>query len=205
MQPSFSNPQSDQFSFITNPTPKKPALLGGDPFIKRIAIIIGGAIGFMLVVWLVFSLLPGGKTTKIDLLSLAETQQELVRVATLGNASAVQQDTKNMASNVLYTLQTQETATLGRLSKQGQKVSDKQLSLKQDATADQKLSVAKETSTFDTTFSALIQQDLQSYAATVKSLSTTATKQQDVDLYSNYYQQTQLLISQINTSQQGTL
>jgi hypothetical protein len=62
---------------------------------------------------------------------------------------------------------------------------------------------AKQTSDFDLVYSQIALQQLQDYAATLKKLYGTTTKQAEKDLLSADYEEVQLLISQIPYAQQN--
>jgi hypothetical protein len=89
------------------------------------------------------------------------------------------------------------------LAKQGVKVSPKDLKLKQNAATDQQLASALTTSTYDETYIGIMQQGLNSYASSLKQLYDTSHSTSVRSLTSKYYNQTQLLISQIPYAQQG--
>jgi hypothetical protein len=206
MPPDYSNGQSNPYDFIVNPAPKPKRSLFRlpmhDPFIRKIVLIAGGAISILIVLIVVVAVLGGGKSSTDTLLGLAQTEQELTRIATAGATGGVQQNTKNMATTTQVTIQSHQQQVLALLNKRGlKKVSTKQLSLKQDASTDQQLTVARQTSTFDLVFSQIMQRQLQSYATTVKQLATTSAKASEQELFSDFYEQTQLLISQITPAQ----
>jgi hypothetical protein len=196
------SPQGNPYDFILNPsqTPKK-SMLGGNGLLKTVLIILGVFILVAIIMAVVVNLLAPKKVSTADLTGIAQTQTELIRISTQGATSAVQQSTKNLATTVEYTMMTQQTQTLDVLGKNGVKLGSKELALKQNATTDQKFASAKATSTFDQTFTDIIESNLTSYANTLKQLSTISSSKTERDRMSNYYQQTQLLLSQVPYTQ----
>ena len=191
-----------QDDFIMNPgKPPRKKLFAGNNFAMTLALIVGGAFIFMIIVAMLLNAFAPKKVSKADLISLAQTQQEIVRVATRANQDAVQQVTKNLAVTVQYTLTSQQQTVVNYLAKNGTKVSPKQLALKQNATTDQQLTSATSTSTFDLVFSQIMQNELQAYANSLKALNAKAASTTEQNFTSAYYQQTQLLISQIPYTQ----
>lgn len=198
--PSGQNP----YDFILNPPkpPKQTPLAklpgGNNPFVLKIALLVGAAIILMIILAIVASLLTKGNQANVTALTdIAETQSELVRVADQGVSNAGQQGVKNLAISAKLTIKTQQMQLLNYMSGQGMKVSAKQLTLKRNAQTDQKFTTAQQTSTFDTVFAQEMQSELQSYATSLKQLFNTATGENERNLLSTDYTQTQLLISQV--------
>lgn len=196
-----NSPQGNPYEFILNPNqpPKKKKMggLGGNKLVMLAASIIGGALLIMIVLTIVLNALAPKKISTQDLVGLAQTQTELLRVSRQASRSAVQQVTRNLATTVEYTMVTQQKQTLDVLAQNKVEVSPKELALKQNATTDQKFSTAKVTSTFDKTFTEIIQDELDNYAATLKNLSAISAIKSERDRMSDYYRQVQQLISQI--------
>jgi len=195
------------YEFILNPEkPSKPKKIGigGNKLVRLAIFLVGGALAFMIIATVLLNALTPKTITSEDLLGLAQTQTELIRVSTQGSNDAVQQVTRNLGTTVQYTMVTQQTQTLDLLGTYGVKtVSKKQLALKQNGDTDQRFVTAKSTSTFDKTFASVMQEELTAYAATLKQLSSKARAQADRDRLSDYYRQTQLLISQIPYTQES--
>jgi hypothetical protein len=203
-QQSYQPPTGDAYDFIMNPQkPPKPKKLGlgnNSNFGLTIGLIVGGAVIFMIIVAIILSLLSGGSNTT-NLLSIAQTQNELVRVADQGARSGVRQTTKNLAVTIQYGMTTQQKQTLAYMTRTGTGTDEKSLKLKQNATTDQQLASAKTTSTFDSTFAELMQTQLTAYANSLRQLHGASTSETEKELLSTFYEQTQLLISQIPYTQ----
>jgi hypothetical protein len=198
------NSQGNPYDFILNPDqPKKQRKMlgGGNSFIRTIIFIVAGTITLLIVAAIIINALAPKKVTDKDLISLAQTQAEMMRISNQAGTQAKQQTTRNLASTVQYTMATQQKQTVDKLAAMGVKVQAKQLALKQDATTDQKFTTAKATSTYDQTYTEIIQEQLTAYANTLKSLNDIASASER-DRLSDYYQQTQLLISQVPYAQE---
>lgn len=191
------------YEFILSPSkpPKKKIGLGGNNFALTLAIIVGGAFIFMIILAAILNAFGSKTLSKGDLITLAQTQNELVRVSQSAAATATQQTTRNLAVTIQLSMITEQKKSLDFLAKNGVKVDDKQLALKQNALTDQQLASAKTTSTFDLVFSQLMQTELENYAKDLKQLNGKAANKTESDLTSTFYSQTQLLISQIPYTQ----
>jgi len=195
--------QGSPYEFILNPQkpPKKKIGFGGNNFIFTLVIIIGGAILFMIILALILNAVGGKTTSTADLITLTQTENELARVSQSAATTANQQTTKNLAVTIQYTMLTQQKRTLKVLASNGTTVDVKDLKLKQNAQTDQQLASAKTTSTFDLVYSQLIQDQLQDYANEVKTIHNKSASKTEKELTSDFYEQTQLLISQIPYTQ----
>jgi hypothetical protein len=195
--------QGSPYEFILNPqqAPKKKIGLGGNNFALTLAIIVGGAFVFMIILAMILNAFGSKTLSKDDLISLAQTQNELVRVSQAAAATANQQTTKNLAVTIQLSMITEQKRSVDFLAKNGVKVDEKQLALKQNAQTDQQLASAKTTSTFDLVLSQLMQTELENYSRDLKTLNGKAANKTESDLTSDFYSQTQLLIAQIPYTQ----
>jgi len=198
--PTGQNP----YDFILNPAkPPKPSKLSklpgsSNPLVFKLVLLAGGALLLMLTITVITNLLSSGTRSNVSALtSIAQTQNEIVRVAERGATNATQQNVKNLAVTTQLSVATQQQQLLAYMARNGTKVSSKQLKLKQDAKTDQKFTLAKQTSTFDAVFSKTMQTQLQSYAADLKELFDVATSENQRTLLSTDYTQAQLLLSQV--------
>ena len=195
-------PPSNPYEFILNPNqpkPKKSLGSGKNGFALKLLLIIGGIFVLMIIIAVVINLAVPKSIGKADFISLAQAQNELIRISDSGQSSAVQQVTRNLATTIESTMITQQHTTL----KPYGKVDKKLLALKQNAATDQKFASAKITSTYDTTFAQVAQSELNAYATEVKQLFNQAKTTKDKDMLSDFYRQTQLLIGQVPHTETG--
>jgi len=164
------------YEFIMT-TPHKPKRsLGGGSMKQRIIIAVGGFSLLLIVVLVFLSLIGGGGSGNTDsLIKLAEQQNEIVRIAGLAKDKASSGSTKNLAITAQLSIQSAQINTLALLKKDGQKVSNKQLTLLQDSTTDQQLTAAVTAGNFDTTFAQVLQDKLISYQIDVQNTYKNAT------------------------------
>lgn len=204
-KPYQNSPESNPYEFILNPQqPSKPKRLGSasnNKFLLTIVLIIGGVFVLMIIVAILLNALAPKKVSKEQLIGLSQTQTELIRVSEQGSTASVQQVTRNLAATIQYSMKTQRKQTLDTLAKNNVEVSDKLLALKQNAQTDQQLASAKSTSTYDAAFTEIVETQLKQYAATLQQLTEQGASKTERDQMSEYYRQTQLLISQIPYTQ----
>ncbi|HEX9153508.1 MAG TPA: hypothetical protein VF809_01680 [Candidatus Saccharimonadales bacterium] len=182
-------------------SPKKRFHLGGGNLAMTVAMFAGGALIFMIIVAILLNAFAPKKVSG-DLTTMAQVQTELIRIADKGAKTGTQQVTKNLAITIQFSMNTQRKEMLAFMAKRGVTVNDKELVLKQKATTDQELASARTTSTFDSVFTGIMQDELTAYANDLKTIYSNATSKSEKELMSDYYEQTQLLISQIPYTQQ---
>ncbi len=200
----YNQDQGNPYEFILNPEqPKKAKKVGGmgNRFMRTIIFVVVGVAVFFILAAIVINALAPKRISDKDLIGLAQTQAELIRISNQAASQATRQTTRNLATTVQYTMSTQQKQVLEVLAGMGVEVAKKELALKQDATTDQKFATAKSTSTYDQTFTEIIQTELTGYANSLKALNELAATAEDRDRMGDYYQQTQLLISQIPYTQ----
>jgi hypothetical protein len=189
----------DPYSFILNPAKKKLPRGGGisqNPFITKLLFFAGGAVVLMLVGGFVINMFFGAKTNLGDILAIVQQEQEIIRVSSkiTGNTS---QATKNAATSTETTVITQQHEWLTFMAQHGRaKIPAKELSLKQSSTTDKRLTQAQATSTFDIVFKQIMRDQLEAYAASLKSAHATATSTKEKALLAEDYNEVQILLEQ---------
>ncbi len=208
-------PEQSPYDFIMNPnTPpqKSPLALKVDPnskngFLVKIGLIVGGVIVFMIIVSVVVNMLTSDKTNTTDITALAQTQTEIVRVASKATAgTATNQGVRNFAMNTSLTVSTQQQKTIALLATKHVKLNTKKLALKKDETVDTQLIAASSSSTFDSVFAQIMQKQLNSYTDDLQTYYKNATSTEIKQLLQQDYNQTQLLKAQLpsNVTSTGT-
>lgn len=201
------NASGNNYDFIVTPgaaAPKRKFSLpfGGDSFITKVLFLLGGAVVLMIIVTVAINLLFGGRNNTGALVLLAQNQQEIVRVSSLGkNASS--QPVKNAAINTALSVKSQQRDWLEFLSKRGTSPKPEELNLKKDASTDSRLEAAEQTSTFDSTYTSVMRTLLEEYANELKTVYDGTSSQQQRPLLSTHYNEVQLLLKQWPSSTLG--
>lgn len=199
MDPQPAGPQpTNNYDFILNPQKPQKKLfggMGGDTFIAKVAFIVGGAIIIMVVGALLVNLIFGSKTNLETLVSLAKTEQEIGRLSDMGK-DAVEQQIKNAAINTDLVVTSHQRSWLTFVEKRGREVKSEELNLGKDSSSDRKLTLAKQTSTFDPTYTTLMRASLTDYAKDLKQAYQGATNKQEKLLLDAQYKDVVLLLKQ---------
>lgn len=189
------------YDFIVNPL--KPArkslslLPSGGSTLRR-AGIVGAGLAILLIIVIIFASLLGGGSggSTAALTTVAQEQTELARVATLGTAHASDQTTQNLAYNVSASLTSANGQLLTYLATNHHKLSTKALALRHSAQTDRSLAAALTDSTFDSTFTDIIQSDLNSYMQALQVAYKANPGPKGRALLNSQYQGAQLLLEQ---------
>ncbi len=207
MQPNTPNPAPPapvpDYDFILNHGANKPKRfplpsLGGSKKQRWLIIGLGGSLLILLVI-LGYSLLFGGSKDQ-NLLEVAQTQQELIRVSTLGVDHAKSSATRGLAVTTELTLESNQKDVLARLRKDGQKTSTKTLALKKNSQTDDALAQAAQDNHYDDAFTKLIQDQLVAYQKLLKTAYDSTSSQSLKKILNAEFAQAGLLIASTQSS-----
>jgi hypothetical protein len=164
--PPPSEPERDPYAFFMDPQQQKKSLfsMGGGSSNKKLFIIAGAVVGGLMLIIVVASTLGGGgKKNAVGLLALAQSQQEVIRVATDGTHNAQSTDLKNFATTTAVSLSSDQRLLLAEAANSGSKFKEKELELGKSAQTDTALSTAQAANTYDTTFASTMDSELADY------------------------------------------
>lgn len=161
-----ASPAGYNYDFILNPQkPVKPKVpLAGSSTLQRVLIVVGVLTLLIILGVIVSSVLGAGSKEKTEgLLTVAEEQTELIRIATDGTLHTTSVTAQSLAQNVQASITSDNAALITYMKSNGQKVTPAQLALKHSKTTDVSLTAAQENNTYDTTFKDVIQTELTDY------------------------------------------
>ena len=186
------------YDFIFNPQQpaKKTPVLATGSKTTRIAIFGGGLVALVIIGIIVSSIIGGGGSNLQPVITVTEEQTELIRVAAAGTQHAVNQKTQNLAYNVQLAMESARNQTLDYLATNHQKVGAKTLALKHSTVTDTALTNALTASTYDSTFTDILQTDLVTYSQQLKTAYNANPGPKGKTLLSKQYDAAQLLITQ---------
>jgi hypothetical protein len=172
-QPSYGAPQppvaQPNYDFIVNPQPalRKIPLAGGS-MLSRILVVGVGLIVLIIAFSIIKGLVSGGGNSAA-LLHVAQDQQAILHLTT---AAAQQQGISGTNLNFAVTsnlvITSEKSQLLSYVTKQHQKISQKQLILKVKSSLDTQLTNAAAASTYDLTFQDIMKSQLADYQSALK-------------------------------------
>lgn len=206
--PSYQGPQltppvnHDPYGFITDPQKaSKAPLLGGNSFFKQIALILGGFVLLLIVLGIILSVALPSSNSTTDLTKIAQSQQELIRISTVGAQQSSSQFAKNLSITSRLSLLTNQGQLLTYMAGTGVKLAPKTLALSRNAQTDQTLAAAQATSTFDIALEQIMISQLQTYQNSLRQeFSKTKNKTLKIVILKNY-QSAVLLLEQAQAAQ----
>src|SRR5690606_30761861 len=101
-------------------------------------------------------------------ISLAQKQHEVIRIATLGSTKADSEETKRLATLTLVTITSDQKQTIDWLAKQKEKVSAKELALKKNTQTETDLTSAEPNGRFDEVFAQILLNELKDYQSSMQ-------------------------------------
>jgi hypothetical protein len=175
-------------------------LFGGNKFLQQIGLLVGGTVAVIVVGVILASVLVPNKSSTAALTTIAQKQQEIIRVATLGVNQATSQSAKNLAINTQLGVGSSQTDTLAYLAAHGAKINPKVLVLGHSSQTDQTLASAKETSTFDSALEQVLMTQLTSYQNSLRAAYKAAASKTAKTLLQKDYTSASLLLEQAKSS-----
>ncbi|HEY4161195.1 MAG TPA: hypothetical protein VGM08_03980 [Candidatus Saccharimonadales bacterium] len=161
-----NNDQSghNPYEFIINPNsaPAKGGRLLGDKFIRNVVLAVAGLAVLVIGAAVAISALtPKGSVQGMT--SIAERQQELIRVSTAAMQQASSSDTKNFVTNLELDITSDQQQIVGYLGTHGTKLNSTELGLDQSAQTDTQLADAATANNYDSAVTQNLTGQLQTY------------------------------------------
>jgi hypothetical protein len=154
VSPQPLSPAGQQYGAI----PRASINFGGN---KRFGLILGGAAAVIVILIIAAALMPkGGAGT--SWFSVAQEQQEVVRICGKGN-TAYYQATRNFAVTCTISVSTDQLSLLNYMKQNKMSFKTKELGLKANAETDAKLKQATSSSSFDDSFRKVMVDQLNTY------------------------------------------
>jgi hypothetical protein len=193
-------PPANPYQFILEPpkAPKRsllPNIGDGNSWLLKISVLVGGAVVLMIIIALGVNLFFGSKSNIDDLVSLTQTETELLRLSRQDD-TLVDQNLKNTLATTAATIESHRQTWIKFVGSRGRQLSEKELALKASATTDLRLKTAQQSNTFDKTFSDIMRTQLTSYASQIQTAYDTAGNATEKTDLQTQYKETKLLITQ---------
>lgn len=167
-----------QYDFILNPEKQKHASLffvsAGKT--QKILIVTAGAILLITLTVVLSSLFSRSSNAQNEkLISLAKTQNEIIRIIDESNEKVTDQDLRNFSINAKLSLASTKQEVVASLAERGKKVKDKDIS-SANGRNDQILSEGEQNSRFSETYRQLLEKELSTYQSRLKSVYDSGNK-----------------------------
>lgn len=202
MQSQNPTPNSGGYDFISNSGNGGSSMMwtNGKPNIKAFALIGGVVLLVIIIIVFVLSSMFGNKTglnTK-NLMAIVDQQQEITRVATSATTSAQLQNTRNLASNIQFTVTGDQQQLITFLGKSGVKV--KGLDKIDNKSTDAMLAKAADSGIYDAAYVSLAHDQLTAYQQLLKQEFSTTKSLSEQKIVKDIYNNTSVLIDQATST-----
>lgn len=205
--PPEQTPEQNPYDFIMNTgaDQKKPGVFNlpsGNSTKQRMLIFGGGLFALIIIGVLLLSLLGGsGKSNSETLLSLAQTQTELIRVADLASKEPTVRNeaTRVLAANTSLSVTSTKNQVVSMITKSGKKVGAKQLALSLNTKTDSELKTATENNQYDEVVVGILTSGLKSYRNQLKTTYDSVSNQKDKQVLSEAYKGVGILLQDTKT------
>lgn len=187
------------YEFILSAQPPKPSKFGSGSLAKRILLVCVG-LGLLAVIAMVAMNLLGSKgVSREQLVTIAQQQQEIVRIAQTANSQATGQATKDIATTIDLSVNTDQQKLLEYGSKINIKIDKKQLNLKKDTKTDAFLDNAQASSTYDAAWRQTMQTMIASYKSNLTTLFDSTESKSLKDILNKSFNNATLIEEQLKT------
>lgn len=171
MPPEQNQNQPNPYDFITSPVQAPTGGFGSFNKKQRILLVVIASVVIIIIFVVVSSFLgKAGQAQNQKLAELAQTQTEIVRIASIGFSKSKNLETKSLAINTQLSVESSKQDTRNALKKRGVKIKDKTLAAGKNTKTDALLQEATINNRFDQTFTEIIQTMLASYQRQAKSV-----------------------------------
>jgi hypothetical protein len=199
-QPAPQQPQSDYEFFLNPEQPAKQSRLPGGNSTATRALLFGGLLVVLMIVFAVAKSLLGGSANLTGFVSVAQDQQSMLHILqSAGQQQDLSTDNKNFAATAEISLDSAQSDLIGYLKINHQKVSVKQLNLKISSSVDTQLAAAASGSTYNQTFKEVMQTQLNSYVVHLQQTYQQTSGPKGRALLNSDYAQAKLLLNQLVT------
>lgn len=205
--PPQQTPEQNPYDFIMNsgePVKKSPlGLPSGNSVLQRILIVGGGLVILLVVGIIAMSLLGGsGKSNSEQLLTLAQTQTEIMRVTDviLKQPATRSESTRILATNTALSVESTQKQVLAMIESSGKKVNTKELGLLKNAKTDTTLNTAALNNQYDDVATQVIITELKNYRTQLKTTYDGTSDQKNKVVLSDAFKGVGLLLGDTNTT-----
>lgn len=157
--------------------------------------MVGLGLALLTVGIVVFSLIFGsGSSGTENIVKAVKQQQEIIRVAEVGEKSARTSATQTFATSTKLSVSTSQTEMLAYLNGKDRKLKGKELAEEFNAKTDAQLQTATDNGTFDDVFTAIMVKELTAYGQNLSDYYKGENSKARKQLLENAYSQVQGLL-----------
>jgi hypothetical protein len=173
------------------PPPKSLGLKGG----PKLVYIAGGGVLLVIILFVALSL-GGGNGSTPGLVSIAQQQAEIARVAELHYSELNDSTTKNFVINTELSVSSAQAEYLQYLTAGGVTIKDKEIAQGINTQTDTALDAAKSSGALDSTVKTNMQNALERYQQTIQTTYNATSSAKTKALLKSFFEQATMLLEQ---------
>lgn len=195
--PTSSGPSGPNYDFIMNAgNNRSNSWLVTASLKTRIIVVSVGILILLLIIWIGIALFTASASGNVqNFTALAQEQAELMRISQDPVNNAASDTTQNFAQTTELSMTSDQKTFLTYLKALGSEPSPQVLAAQRSSRSDTQLAAAKQAGTYDQTYMAVAQKDLNTYATGLKRAFAATSNLEERKLLNNAYQHAQLLIA----------
>lgn len=158
--------------------------------------IVGAIVVVIVLLLVILNIAQSGGSNKQPLITVAQDQAEIERVAALDLQQVKDQSVNNFATTTQLTMATDSSSYTSYLAKHGIKISKKQLAQGTNSATDAQLASAITSNTLDSTLRTALQNELKQYQADLAKAYKSSTTQSTRAVLTQLNKNADLLLTQ---------
>lgn len=166
---------------------------------KKLLMIVAGVVLLLILMAFALAALSGGSKETPQLISVLQSQQEIVRVAEDGKKNAQAQHLKNYSITASTSLTSAQADLTAYVTKLGTKIGKNELAAGKKPQTDKALAAAVTSSTYDTTYTSVMQSELLTYEKRLEKATAASLSQSERAMLQQYTVGAQLLRLKLTT------
>lgn len=170
---------------------------------KRILIASAGGVGLIIVVWMLAALIfSGGPDVTQRLISIAQRQEEIIRISEIGTDTARDREVEQFATTTRAAIRSSQN-DITRLieARTGSRVSQNRLRAGENVQTTQELETALQANRFDITFITVIQDELIEYRTTMEIALSETNSANEREVLQSLIREVGVLLNRISPEQ----
>lgn len=190
-------PQQNPYDFIMNPAQQAPrqrfGLVPSGGSKQKIFMILGGLLSIMFIFLVATTFLGGSGGNTQQLLTVAQEQQEILRIASLEQKQLRSQPAINLSVTTSASVSSSQQQVISLIGKKA-KTDAKILALKKDSSTDKTFESAIQTNSFDAVYQSTLAEKLTAYQKTLKTAYDGTSNKNAKQVLQTAYDGTSILI-----------
>lgn len=184
------------YDFIMNPAQPAAKSGAGENKALKMLLLVGGACAVLIVVLFVLVSVFSPSTSSAGLVGIVQRQQEIIRLAALGQRESESESLKSLSYAIDLTVGTNQNSAVAYLTENDSVIPKEELGAKREAETDSQLETAKTTSTYDSALRELFIEQLTAYTSELQTAYKNTESDKQKTILNDSFTTAQALLNQ---------